>query len=207
MSEGTMEKEEKSTKMSNMSKNPVISVDTKLSTMLQYDQQGRVLTFDTDPGKFKELGKETLMELSNENRMRYWQAKEINKALEADAESDWNNDITIDEQYASPSERLEVKNPSKGYRYYNASPQKMGLHEKNGYHIVPDSDKASIGMSGKKKIGTLGRDELVLMRTTEENYKKLQKRKKEQRERRKAAPEQSGRDLGESLGIETRDFE
>ena len=209
MNEENKEKQGQTPKNSKSTKNPVISVDTKLSTMLQYDQQGKMLTFDTDPGKFKELTKEEMMELSNENRMRYWQAKEIYKALkeEEDGENDWKQHISIDEQYASPSERLEVKNPSSGYRYYKASPSKMGKHQKKGYEIVPDSDPAHIGMSGKKKIGTMGKDELVLMRTTEENYQKLQEEKDKQNERRKGAPEEGGRDLGYSLGIETRDIE
>lgn len=210
MNEENQENKAKTSKNSKSSKNPVISVDTKLSTMLQYDQQGKLLTFNTDPDKFKELTKEEMMELSNENRMRYWQAREIYRSLkeeEEDGDNDWKHDISIDEQYASPTERLEVKNPTPGYRYYKASPSKMGRHEKKGYHIVPDSDPAYIGMSGKKKIGTMGKDELVLMRTPIENYKKLNEEKRKKRERMKGSPEQSGRDLGDSLGIETRDIE
>lgn len=209
MNEETTKNEVKMTKNSNSSNKPIIDIDTKISIMLQYDQEGKMLTFDTDPGKFKELGRETLRELSNENRLRYSQAKEINKLLNEEAEEDqsWKDEIKIDEQYASPTERLSVKNGTKGYSYYNAAPGNIGKYQKLGYHIVPDSDPASIGMSGSKKIGTLGRDELVLMRTTEENKKKIDEAKREKIKVRKGAAEQSGRDLGMSLGIETKDIE
>lgn len=209
MNEENQEKTTKTTKNSNKSKNPIIDIDTKISTMVKYDQEGKMLTFNTDPDRFKELDKEVLKELSHENRMRYAQAKEIYKVLLEEEKEDqsWKDEINIDEQYASPTKRLEVKNPSKGYRYYKANPGNIGQYEQLGYHIAPDSDKASIGMSGSKKIGTLGRDELVLMRTTEENYQKIQEEKKQKREKRKGAAEQSGRDLGESLGIETKDID
>lgn len=209
MTEEKTEKTTKSTKNSKTSKNPIIDIDTKISTMVEYDQEGKMLTFNTDPDRFKDLSKDVLKELSHENRMRYAQAKEIYKVLSEEAQEDqsWKDEINIDEQYASPSKRLEVKNPTDGYKYYNANPGNIGQYEQLGYHVVPDSDPASIGMSGSKKIGTLGRDELVLMRTTKENYEKIQEQKREKREKRKGAAEQSGRDLGERLNIETKDID
>lgn len=193
-------------KNSKNSKSPIISVDTSISDMLEYDRNGELLSFETSEEGFKNLSSDVVKELSFDNKMRYRFAKDFYQQETKTDNADWKDRIQVTEQYASPIERTSVKNPEPGKRYYLSTPEKISKHESEGYRVVSDNSKTSIGLSGRKTIGTLGKEELILMETSVENAEKLGKAKKEIRERRKGNIEGSVHDLGSSLDIEVRDI-
>jgi hypothetical protein len=206
MNEEIKDKEPKLAKISKSNDKPIITVDTSIKDMLKYDSEGLLLAFDTSPEKFIQLPVEVMKELSFDNKLRYQQAKEIAKLEAGEEKEDWKDRVVVTEQYASARDRTTVKDGDPNFDYYVASTGKIGKHERKGYHVAPASDPASIGVSGRKTIGTLGKDELVLMRTPKENKAKLDKIKKAERLRRKGAMEAGVKELGESLGMDVRDL-
>ena len=182
-----MEEKGKIATESKISKNPIISVDTKVVDMLKWDSEGKVLDYDTSPEGFKDLPIEVMKELSFENKSRYIIAKQLAEAEKGNTDGGWKNDITITEQYASPSERIEVKGKQDGFSYYLATPDKISKHEGRGFRVVPSGSPESIGLSGRNTIGTVGREELVLMKTTAENAAKIKAAKAEKNAKRKGA--------------------
>lgn len=202
----TKKKPGRKPKISNSSKPPIISVDTSISDMLKYDSEGHLLSFDTSPEGFKELSDDVVKELSFDNKIRYRYAKEFHSKEAGEEKEEWKDRIVVTEQFASPNERIKVKNGDPDKVYYLSTPAKMGRHEKEGYRVVPDSSKASIGLSGKKTIGQMGREELVLMETSKENAERLKKTKQAKTEWRKGNIEGSIHELGESLNIDVKDL-
>jgi hypothetical protein len=175
-----------------------ISIDTSILNVVQYDYEGKDLNFEGGE-KFLSLPDEVVSELSKFNRIRYFVAKqERDLEVKAGKDDEWKHKIEITEQYASPTDRMKVKNPDPNMEYYLASPAKMHKHASQGYEVVPASAKASIGLSGENKLGTLGQTELVLMQTTKENKARIEKQKKELKEWRmgniNAAAEQAAAD-------------
>lgn len=164
--------------------NPKISIDTSIEDMLKYDETGEMLIFDSSPERFADFPKEVVDELSKPNRVRFYMARQSWELEKKEAEngSDWKNDVVIQEQYASPTERMEVKNADPNMSYYLATPQKMHKHAALGYEKVPASSSASIGLSGSNTMGTLGNTEYVLMQTTKENKAKINAMKKEKKD-------------------------
>lgn len=158
--------------------NPKISIDTDIIDMLKYDESGDVLDF-VGGEKFLDLPEDVVSELSKYNRVRYRLAKEDEmKRRKEEENNSWKSRISIDEQYASPTERMKIKNPDPEMEYYLATPKKMHLHASKGYEVVPDGNKTSIGLSGENKLATLGETEYVLMQTTKANKAKIAAAKK-----------------------------
>ena len=201
-----MEEKGKTLTTEKISKNPIVTIDTKVGDMLKWDAEGRLLDFATAEGAFKDLPVEVMKELSFENKSRYMMAKEIARLEAGSAGDDWKNDLVVTEQYASPTERIEVKNRRDGFEYYLSTPDKMSKHERDGYSVVKPSDPESIGLSGRNTIGTAGREELVLMRTTAENHQRLKKAAQEKRAFRKGAMINHVHEVGAQNQIGTRDF-
>jgi len=160
-----------------------ISIDTSMEDMLKYDESGELLVFDSTPGRFMDMPKEIIDELSKANRVRYYMAKRSWELEKKEAENDdgWKNDIVIQEQYASPTERMSIKGADPNLSYYLATPEKMHKHAAKGYSKVAPG-AASIGLSGSNTMGTLGNTEYVLMQTTKENKAKIDAAKKEKRD-------------------------
>src|SRR6056297_555160 len=96
-------------KISNTSKPPIISVDTSISDMLQYDSDGHLLSFDTSPDGFKKLSDDVVKELSFDNKIRYQYAKDFHKKEAGEDMAEWKDRIVVTEEYASPTERATVK--------------------------------------------------------------------------------------------------
>jgi hypothetical protein len=200
-----MEEKGKITIEQKISKNPIVTIDTSLKDMLKWDSDGRIMDFDTSPEGFRTIPIDQLRELSFENKNRYMMAREIHR-LEVEGQGgDWKQDIIITEQYASPSERIEVKNRQDGFEYYLSTPEKIGKHEANGFTVVPKNGKESIGVSGRNTIGTAGKEELVLMRTTKENAAVLRKKKAERNAFRKGNIGSEAKDIGSQNNIKTFD--
>ena len=202
----TKKKPGRKPKISNSSKPPIISVDTSISDMLQYDSDGCLLAFDTSPEGFKKLSDEVIKELSFDNKMRYRYAQDFHKKEAGEDKEEWKDRIVVTEEYSSPIERTQVKNADPDSSYYLATPNKIGKHQKRGFRLLGDSEPESIGLSGKKTIGTLGNEELVLMKTTKENSEKLKQEKKTKNEWRKGNIEGSIHDLGDRLNIDVKDI-
>lgn len=204
--EETKQKPGRKPKNSSSSKPPIISVDTSISDMLKYDSEGYLLSFDTSPEGFKNLSDDVIKELSFDNKIRYRYAKEFYQKEKGEEMEEWKDRIVVTEQYASPLERTTVKNGDPNKSYYLSTPEKISKHEAEGYRIVGDNDKASIGLSGKKTIGTLGREELILMETSKENATRLKEERRKKNEWRKGNIEGSIHELGDSLNISVKDL-
>lgn len=202
----TKKKPGRKPKISNSSKPPIISVDTSISDMLKYDSEGHLLSFDTSPEGFKKLSDDVVKELSFDNKIRYRYAKEFYQKEAGEEKEDWKDRIVVTEQYASPNERITVKNADPNSSYYLSTPEKISRHEANGYRMLSDNEKESIGLSGRKTIGQMGREELVLMKTSKENAERLKQEKRKKNEWRKGNIEGSIHELGESLNIDVKDL-
>ena len=188
---------------SKISKNPIATIDTKMGDLLKWDTDGMIIDYATSPDRFLEIPVEVLKELSFENKQRYVIAKQL-AAIEREDEPDsWKKDIVITEQYASPTERLEVKGKKNGFAYYISTEGKVGKHEREGYTVVPSGSGESIGLSGENTIKTAGKVEMVLMKTTEENAVRLRAEKDRLNKMRKGAMVEQVKDVGNRNDIRT----
>lgn len=152
-----------------------VTVDTDLSTMLQWDKDGKEIIFDEAVGKFKKLSVEEVKCLSTHNASRYYVAKNMNAELaDADDNSSWRNKVKIGGQGTSCMGQLEVKGKRDGYEYYaeSSDPNLLQKRLAMGYEIV-DSKDEGLGIAGKNTIDVLGNPEHVLMRISKEGHKKV----------------------------------
>lgn len=200
-SESTGSKEQKTTKSSKRSKKVYISVDNTIEDVVQSENEGASIYFESDLGKFMELPEEVVTSLSKGNQARYFTSYYLwRKALEME-KAPATPGIQIDGRYARASARLEVGGRKPGMHYAWIDPPTGRVKERyEGYEFASDENLQTVdkSASGIPVIhGRDGREELVLMVTSEENFEKSQRPAREKSKSRAAGEEDRAmRELG-----------
>lgn len=174
-------------KISKTSKNPIVSIDTKVKDVLKWDSEGQELDFITEPGKFLQLDEKVVRELSFNNRIRYTQAEKFAKEEAEDIDEDWKKHITVYADAGSAIDRMKVKNPDPKFKYRTAVPANIPNYLQKGFEVVPSDAKESIGFHGKNRLNVLGSDTDVLLRIPKDKAVMLDKQRQQKNLERRAA--------------------
>ena len=177
-----------------------VGVLTPEEDVVKYDSEGAKLQFDEND--FKVLSSEVVQGLSKVNRAAYALTK-LDYDVNSDEESgevEERFNISPENRRTFTSDLLKVK-VKKGLRKYHANPKDVDRFKRDGWDVARASDLADGGNEDSIRIKIGGFDDVVMMVTPEENYKKLQAEKKEFNEARrgKTTLAQGKKDL-ESVG-------
>lgn len=146
-----------------------VSIDMKPEDVLAYDAEGKELHFDSDLGKFLELGADDVRALGKDNRDRYFVSLGAWR-MEKDEEDALAADIKVSARLTSATDRLHVEglDPSKHYCWKRPDELRQAGYE--GYKIARGKGLRSFG--GKSgdihRVGAMGEDELILMEMPKE---------------------------------------
>jgi hypothetical protein len=160
----------------------VASIDIPFDEVLKSDQEGCILLFPADPGKFLVLKKDQYGKLSTENRQRYAYALEEYEYLRTqDGTDELASRFELDPTRSKASSRLEIQNPDPGFHYVWKSPDELNSFLAQGGQIVPASGKEkTMNPTGNNKgahvISNKGNDELILCRIPKTIKAKLTER-------------------------------
>lgn len=203
VSEPAQEKEvsapsqEKEEKTSETPKYYNISIDSKIKEIIDLDSEGYLLSFESDPQRFKKLPDEVVNELSRMNRDRYRTSFECYKG-EVDQKDNPENfktpGLDITSRYASATARLEVEGKRPGVRYCWASGDDVRKRSRMGYKVCNDPNIKTFhgDPDGVHRVADERGTELVLMEAPQSVWKEHRKHVREKSARRRGAVEATG---------------
>jgi hypothetical protein len=150
-----------------------IDVDTSYANVLKYDKEGHTLVFLSKPELFLVLSLDQLNELSASTRKIYKFAKSDYDKSKGMFKDDLLSLIGAEEVYGTAADQLEVElDGSEDYVLKWVSPTKVRNQIVTGWVVVTDEVKSQRGLR-VEGYHMIGKNELVLMKTSKENYAKL----------------------------------
>lgn len=156
-----------------------VSVDTPLSDVLRYDQEGAILSFDVSDGRFLSLDEETIRKLSQVNRTRYDVAADMAEDLAEDNEDEsLFLGISIGEDQGQAQARLDVEGLPEDMMPRWERPDRLDDRLREGYKIVKRKGvKTLSNPNGNPTLHTItrnGQTELLLIAKPKELAKQKQ---------------------------------
>ena len=149
-----------------------ISVDQTFDEVIASDQKGDLLIFEHEPGKFLKLTQEQVDSLSLHNRAVYMLSKDMyEKELRLAEVPEFMRGIEVN-QYARPSQRLNVEGKDPNTHYVWKRPDEFREALRDGYKAVQgDTVETYASRVGSSHvIGEQGHEELVLMQIPKDRY-------------------------------------
>jgi hypothetical protein len=187
-----------------------ISIETKLKEVIDLDAEGYVLSFESEPDKFKKLPDEVVNELSRMNRDRYRTSYELYKG-EVDQKDHPENyktpGVDITSRYASATARLEIEGQRPGMRYCWATESDVKKRNRMGYQICHDPDVKTFHKDpdGLHRVADERGTELILMEAPESAWTEHRKKVREKTDRRTGAVSNTAENEIRSSGYKTFD--
>ena len=172
--------------------NLYISIDNTEEEVLNFEQEGKSLYFESDLGRFLVLSEDAVVSLNRFNQARYFASFYLHQKAQEMAKTPATPGLEIDGRYARASARLEVygKNPGKHYAWID--PPNVRVREYEGYQVTNDPDISTFGsqVGGSHEVKVAGQaPELILMETSKENFQKV-RQIGEQKSRQRVAVEE-----------------
>jgi hypothetical protein len=188
MSEQEIKNEELSEKVDipkepvNMSTKVHISLDIGVQDVIDLDEKGNTLIFDSEPGRFLELPEDVIRKLGKDNRGAYFTAFHTFTTASRQKDFTPTAGLSITPNYASATERINVILPevfAKKYHTCWKRPDQLPGAEKDGYFVVKGSHGVqSFGYDKARDchvVGSVGHVELILMACPIETEQKILK--------------------------------
>ena len=181
-----------------------ITLDTKTSSVIEYDREGLSLKFESAPGLFKELGKEVLESLSTENRNSYFISYGLMRKEKDSIIS--TSGLVVNPVYANATNRTKVDAPPEFRKLWQLCwkrPDQLQMAKSKGYKYVTQDDPVT-GFSrdarGHWIVGVAGAIELELMKVPKVIYDGIKNKYREESRLRNASLEDESRENLKRLG-------
>ena len=148
-----------------------ISVDQTFEDVLGFDEKGKLLVFDHEPGRFLELSEKQVSQLSYHNKGAYFVSKEMFRGAVAEAEPDFLKGLSI-MQGASPTARLGVKGLRPGMHGCWKRDDEVAGCLREGYTVVQGDEVETFAsrVGSAHTLGAKGNVEMVLMEIPQAAY-------------------------------------
>lgn len=159
-----------------------ITLDNSFEDVVKYDEEGYVLSFSSDQGKFLKLETGQVEKLSRGNRAAYATSYMLwNEAKEVSTNPPTEG-LSIRPQFATARTRLKIHFVSpEAEKAFRAKwhevwkrPDELHMAQSEGYSVVTEEDGVVSFGGGSRNLHVLGggnTDELVLMKCPLEAYK------------------------------------
>ena len=160
----------------------VRGLDTTEEQILQWDQEGYTLVFDTTGQEFRSLREETVQKLSRWNADRYRVSAEIwEEAKKRDPVREVLDGIEFGPNRGTATDRLKVERRNPNYVYWWEVPERVYDKVAQGWEVVQGSGERTIHSDGSRihRIGKKGEEETILLRLPKEVWQKRQREKVE----------------------------
>lgn len=154
-----------------------VKVETGLQTtadILQLDKDGKFLFFESAPGKFVELDRSTINKLSERNKISYLSALGSNRLERESVKTPQTPNLSVRPAIVMAGMKLEVTGKNPAWHYVWKRPDELHTATAEGYWEVDNSggEKSFFkDFTGRHVVGKEGHEDLILMATTQENYK------------------------------------
>lgn len=157
----------------------MITLDTSMEKVIDWDRNGDRLVFDTTPGRFKALSAEELDQLSSWTKNLYHVMKGQADSEQRAAEAPSTPGLEISGRFISPGQKLAVNYPEPFLKEWHPAWLRCDEHRGNigkGYTTVTDEDvetaTPNVGGGTTKLVGDSVYKEYELMKLPLKEYER-----------------------------------
>lgn len=187
----------------------IVTVETPLESIVQYDEEGRKLIFRVEPGEFPEIPEDWLLKLSKKNKDSYLVSKRLHAdRMENAADEEVYEDIVVGENMGNARDRLNVEGLPEGLSHRWVRPDRVEHYRRRGWKVYEGKDVKTLDnkkTSGARTISNMGVREHYLMVIDNDLKEKHSKENREKREARTKSPENTAKkEFGSSAVDESK---